>query len=131
MTFPAKAWSREELARVGTATEIEIAPVRRDGELRRATPIWVVRAGDELYVRSAYGPDHGWHGVARASQRARVTAAGIEIDVGVEDASPGVLDQVDAAYHGKYGRAYPDIVASITDAEHRRTTLRLLPAPAV
>jgi Uncharacterized protein conserved in bacteria (DUF2255) len=31
--------------------------VRRDGTLRTPRPIWVVRAGDELYVRAAYGPE--------------------------------------------------------------------------
>ncbi|HKE80192.1 MAG TPA: DUF2255 family protein [Solirubrobacteraceae bacterium] len=30
-----------------------------DNELRRATPIWVARAGDDLYVRAAYGTNKG------------------------------------------------------------------------
>ncbi len=48
------AWTDDELRRIGDAEELEIAPVRRNGELRRPTPIWVVRAGDDLYVRAAY-----------------------------------------------------------------------------
>jgi hypothetical protein len=47
------AWTDEDLRRIGEAEELEIAPVRRTGELRRRTPIWVVRAGDDLYVRAA------------------------------------------------------------------------------
>jgi hypothetical protein len=123
-------WTNDELQRIADADELEIAPVRRNGELRRATPIWVVRAGDELYVRAAYGANKGWHGVARTSHRARIAACGIERDVTVEDAARGVLDAVDAAYRDKYGRRYAQIVNSITDAEHRATTLRLVPPAA-
>jgi hypothetical protein len=123
-------WTNDELQRIAAAEELDIAPVRRNGDLRRATPIWVVRAGDELYVRAAYGADKGWHGVARRSRRARIAVGGSERDVIVEDADRGILDAVDAAYRDKYGRRYAQIVDSITDAEHRATTLRLLPQHA-
>ena len=123
-------WTNDELQRIADAEELEIAPVRRNGDLRRATPIWVVRAGDELYIRAAYGANKGWHGVARSSHRARIAAGGIERDVIVEDADRVVLDAVDVAYRDKYGRGYAQIVDSITDAEHRATTLRLLPEQA-
>jgi hypothetical protein len=46
--------------------------------------------------------------------------------VTIEDAEDAVLDQVDAAYRDKYGR-YASIVESITDDEHRASTLRLVP----
>lgn len=46
-------WTADELRRIGEAEELEIAPVRRSGDLRRRTPIWVVRTGDDLYVRAA------------------------------------------------------------------------------
>jgi hypothetical protein len=101
--------------------------VRRNGELRSATPIWVVRVGDDLYVRAAYGANKGWHGVARTSGQARISAGGVERDVAIEDADDAVLDQVDAGYRSKYGSRYASIVDSITDAEHRATTLRLVP----
>jgi hypothetical protein len=120
-------WTNDELQRIADADELEIAPVRRNGELRRATPIWVVRAGDELYVRAAYGANKGWHGVARTSHRARIAACGIERDVTVEDAARGVLDAVDAAYRDKYGR-YPSYVEPMVRADARATTLKLIPA---
>ena len=69
------AWTDDELRRIGAADELDIAPVRRNGELRRSTPIWVVRAGDDLYVRAAYGADKGWHGVALRCWPPRRTAA--------------------------------------------------------
>jgi hypothetical protein len=46
--------------------------------------------------------------------------------VTIEDADDAVLDQVDAGYREKYGR-YASIVDTITDEEHRATTLRLTP----
>jgi hypothetical protein len=49
--------------------------------------------------------------------------------VSIEDADGAMLDQVDAAYRQKY-RGYASIVDSITDAEHRATTLRLAPREA-
>ena len=103
--------------------------MRRNGALRRPTPIWIVRAGDDLYVRAAYEANKGWHGVARTSGQARISTAGFERDVSIEDADGAVLDQVDAAYRQKYG-GYASIVDSITDAEHRATTLRLTPREA-
>jgi hypothetical protein len=124
------AWSDDELRRISGADELQIAPVRRNGQLRRAAPVWMVRVGDDLYVRAAYGANKGWHGVARTSRRARVAAAGVEKDVTVEDAQSTVLDQVDAAYRQKYGGRYAGIVDSITDDEHRATTLRLVPRAA-
>src|SRR3954470_4018487 len=89
-------------------------PVRRNGELRRAVPIWVVRAGDELYVRAAHGADTGWYGVARTTRQAEISARAVRKRVGIEDADAAVLDQVDAAYRSKYGR-YASIVDSIND----------------
>jgi hypothetical protein len=45
-------WSNDELTGIGTAEELQISPRRRDGNLRNPRTIWVVRAGDDLYVRS-------------------------------------------------------------------------------
>jgi hypothetical protein len=120
------AWSEDELRGIGEAQELEIAPVRRNGELRRSTPIWVVRVGDDLFVRAAYGSGSGWYGVAQTSHQARISADGVERDVTIEDAEESVFDAVDAGYRDKYA-SYASIVDSITDAEHRATTLRLVP----
>ena len=120
-------WTDDELRRIAAPDELQIAPVRRNGELRRAVPIWAVRVGDDLYVRAAYGANKGWHGVARTSHQARISAGGVEKHVIVEDADPSALDRVDAAYSEKYGRRYASIVDTINDTEHRATTLRLVP----
>ena len=34
-------WTSDELRQIGTAEELEIAPVRRDGTLRKPVTIWV------------------------------------------------------------------------------------------
>jgi hypothetical protein len=120
------AWTENDLRRIGETQELQIAPVRRNGELRRSTPIWVVRVGDDLFVRAAYGSGSGWYGVAQTSRQARISAGGVESDVTVDDAPESVFDAVDAGYRDKYGRC-ADIVDSITDAEHRATTVRLVP----
>jgi len=54
------AWTSGELERIASADELEIAAVRRDGTLRKPVTVWVVRLGDDLYVRSVKGPTGGW-----------------------------------------------------------------------
>ena len=49
-------WTSEELDKIGEAEELELASVRRDGSLRRPVTMWVVRAGDDLYVRPSTDP---------------------------------------------------------------------------
>jgi hypothetical protein len=120
-------WTADALARIAGAEELEISPVRRNGALRSPTPVWVVCAGDSLYVRGAYGADKGWHGVARTSRQAQIQAGGVLKDVTIEDADAAMFDAVDAAYREKYGPRYASIVDSINDDEHRATTLRLIP----
>jgi hypothetical protein len=120
-------WTSDELIRIETAEELQVAPRRRDGTLRTAVPIWVVRVGEDVYVRAAYGPGTGWHRVARASRKGRIRAGGVEKDVTMEDADGAVNDQVDAAYRAKYRRYAGSIVDGITNAQARSSTLRLAP----
>src|SRR3712207_8294259 len=58
--FTMPTWTPDELSRIGGAEELQIASLRPDGTLRRYVTIWVVRVGDDLYVRSAYGKDNPW-----------------------------------------------------------------------
>jgi hypothetical protein len=120
------AWTDDELDRIEAAQELRIAPVRGDGTLRKPVPIWVVRAGDDLYVRAAYGEGSAWHRVARTSRQARISAGGVEKDVTIEDADDAINDRVDAAYRTKY-RRYASIVDGITTDPARSTTLKLVP----
>src|SRR5438874_1439450 len=52
---PMTAWTTDELESIDGADELELASARRDGTLRRPVTIWVVRRGDDLFVRSVKG----------------------------------------------------------------------------
>jgi len=121
------AWTADELDRVGAAEELEVSSVRQDGSLRPYTTIWVVRVGDEIFIRSAYGPRNGWFRHALASGRGRVRAGGVEKDVTFEQAGAEVRDAVDAAYHAKYDSHGPQIVGTVVGEGQELTTLRLHP----
>jgi hypothetical protein len=122
------SWTSDELARIDTADELRIAPARRDGTPRTSIPIWVVRDGDDLYIRSYRGSDGAWYRTARASHHARITAGGIETDVALaEESDPGINDRIDAAYRTKYDRHGGTYVTPMVAAQARATTLKLLP----
>ncbi len=124
------AWTADELDRVGRAEELRLASYRLDGTLRPAVTIWVVRVGDDLVVRSAYGPGNGWFRRAQASGRGRVEAGGVTRDVRFVAADPAGHDAVDAAYHAKYDRFGPRIVGSVVGPQVVDVTLRLVPEGA-
>ncbi len=113
--------------RFGNAEELELASTRPDGTLRPYVTMWVVRAGDDLYVRSAYGPDNPWYRRAKASGIGRIRAGGLERDVTFADAAPGVHAALDAAYHAKYDRYGPKIVGTVVGPAVEAVTIRLMP----
>jgi hypothetical protein len=126
-------WTDDELRRAGAAAELQIATRRDDGSLRPYVTIWTVRAGDHLYVRSAYGADNPWFRRATASGSGRIRAGGIERDVTftpVSELDAAAQAAVDAAYHAKYDRYGPQIVGTVTGAHAAPVTLRLVPQDA-
>lgn len=121
------AWTSGELNRIGTAEELQIAPLRGDGTLSKPVTIWVVRVGDELYVRSYRGERGAWYRGALEQHAGHVQAGGVERDVTfVDEGDPAINDRIDDAYRAKYGR-YPQYVAPMLTAEVRATTLKLAP----
>ncbi|WP_315098830.1 DUF2255 family protein [uncultured Cellulomonas sp.] len=121
-------WTEDQLARVGEAEEVQLTSTRPDRSLRPYVTMWVVRAGDDLYVRSAYGATNPWFVRALASGRGRIRAGGVEQDVHFVAADPGVHAGIDAAYHTKYDRYGPAIVGTVVGPEAAAVTLRLVPA---
>jgi hypothetical protein len=120
-------WTSDELNKIGAAEELLIAPRRGDGTLRKAVIIWVVRLGNDLYVRSAYGRTSAWFRCVQVRYEGRIQAGGVEKDVSfVEETDPGVNDQIDAAYLTKYAR-YPQYVAPMVTPEVRAATIKLVP----
>jgi hypothetical protein len=123
------AWSDQELTTIGMAEELRVSSRRPDGTLRPYVTIWVVRAGDDLYVRSAYGTQNPWFVRATASRAGRIRAGGIERDVTFEDSTtPDAHAAIDAAYHAKYDRYGPAIVGSVVGGHAAQGTLRLMPS---
>ncbi len=117
-------WTTAELDDLGAASEIGIAPRRDDGSLHGYTTIWVVRVGDDLFVRSYNGRDGSWYRTARRSGAARIRVGGTERDVTLEPASVDTVD-VDAAYRAKYGHS--SYAHAMTTGDTASTTLRLVP----
>lgn len=70
-------WTDDELAAVSEAEELEIAPAQADGSLRRPTPIWVVRVGNDLYVRSYRGQGGRWFRAAQQTHDGDIDAGGV------------------------------------------------------
>jgi hypothetical protein len=124
----AAAWSAGELDRIGRAEELRLASRRQDGTLRPYATMWVVRAGHELYVRSAYGPNNPWYRRATVGGTGRIRAAGAERDVTFAHADDGAQGEIDAAYHAKYDRYGPRIVGSVVGDDAHKVTIRLVPA---
>jgi len=120
-------WSPDELERIGGTEELQLASRRADGTLRPYVTMWVVRVDDDLYVRSAYGPDNPWYRRAIASRAGRIRAGGVERDVTFGQADPGAHADIDAAYHAKYDSYGPRIVGSVVGPDAHRVTVRLTP----
>jgi hypothetical protein len=120
-------WTSDELARIGTATELELASRRRDGTLRNPRTIWVVRVGDDLYVRSMYGRAGGWFPGTQVRHQGHIRAGGVERDVSFADADPNRNDAIDAAYRDKYRRYGERIIGGVVNPAARAATIKLVP----
>jgi hypothetical protein len=122
------AWTNNELNKIGSAEELQIAALRSDSTLRKPTIIWVVRLGDDLYVRSVNGRDSTWFRGVQIRHAGRIWAGGVEKDVNfVEDADPTLQNKIDAAYRTKYHRYAASIVNSIISPTARSATIKLAP----
>jgi hypothetical protein len=120
-------WTPDELTAIGDADELQIASARDDGQLRAPVTIWVVRGGDDLYVRSYRGTGSSWYRGAQVRHEGHISAGGVDKDVTFAPVTdPGVNDQVDAAYRAKYGRYGGTYVDSIVTPGAREATLKLV-----
>jgi len=119
-------WTEKELDAIDAAQELTLASVRGDGALRRPVTMWVVRVGEDVYVRSVNGRGSAWFRGAQTRHEARIRAGGIEKDVSLVE-SDEAGEEIDAAYRAKYGARYPTIVPSIVAPQARVATLKLVP----
>ena len=121
------AWTADELTRIGSAEELQIASIRPDGTLRKPVTIWVIRDGEGLYVRSVKGPTALWFRGTQDKHKGRIRAGGVEKDVTFVDAEHNINDDVDAAYRAKYRRYAGSILNSVLTPQARSTTTKLVP----
>jgi len=120
-------WTSDELTRIETSQELQIASARPDGTLRKPRTIWVVRVGDDLFVRSMYGRAGGWFPATQVRHQGHIQAGGVDKDVTFADTDPDLNDQIDAAYRDKYRRYGERIIGGVVNPEARAATIRLVP----
>src|SRR5438105_13801160 len=121
------AWTGEELGKIEAADELEVASLRRDGRLGSSRTIWVVRLGDELYVRSVNGRISDWFRGTQRRHEGRIRAGGVEKHVTFVEADADVEDRIDDAYREKYRRYATSILDSALTPQARSATLKLVP----
>jgi hypothetical protein len=124
------AWKSDELTKIGATEEVHIAPLRRDGTPQKPVTVWIVRHGDDLYVRSVRGRSGHWFRGTQERHEGRIRAGGVQKDVTFVDGNDDIDDEVDAAYRAKYRRYAGSILNSVLTAEARSTTTKLVPRPA-
>jgi hypothetical protein len=123
-------WMSDELKKIGTAEELQIASLRRDDTLRKRVTIWVVRVGNDLYVRSVNGRTSTWFRGVQTRYEGQIRAGGVVKDVTfIEEPDPNINEQIDAAYRTKYRRYAASIVNTTLTPEARAATIKLVPRP--
>ena len=121
-------WTRDELDKIEAAEELDLTSVRRDGTLGNPVTIWVVRVGNDLYIRSWKGRMSGWFRATQARHQGRIEAGGVGKDVTfMAEADDRLNDQIDTAYRTKYRRHGGRYVDPMVASAARTATLRLVP----
>ena len=120
------AWTSDELSKIGAAEELQMAPLQPDGSPRKPVTIWVVRHGDDLFVRSVNGRTAAWFRGAQVRHEAVIHAGGVDKDVLLVETND-LNDAIDTAYGTKYRRYAANIVNSDLTPQARAATLKLVP----
>jgi hypothetical protein len=121
-------WTNDERNKVGNADELEIASLRQDGTLRKSRTIWVVRVGDDLYVRSVNGRGSDWFRGVLTRHEGRIQAGGVEKDAAfIEESDPVVHERIDSAYREKYRRQPKEYVDACLTPQALSATIKLVP----
>src|SRR5919198_1560583 len=116
-----------DLRHLAEVEEISIGFTRPDGSTG-STPVWVVQAGEEIFVRSIRGRGGGWYRRLRANPDGEVGDGAHAHPVRarpVEDAA--TVEAVTGAYAAKYGDS--PYVGPLLTGEAADATLRLEPRP--
>ncbi len=111
------------LQHLAAMEEIRIGFQRPDGSTG-STPVWVVQAGDGIFVRSMYGQRGGWYRRLRANPDGEVDDEAHTHPVRAEPiADAKTVEEVTRAYATKYANS--PYVGSLLSEEAAGATLRL------
>ena len=126
-----KAWTNDELNKIGAEEELDLASLRQDGTLRKPVTMWVVRVGDDLYVRAFKGRTGPWFRGVLTRHAGHIQSGGVDRDVTFVEVSDSVTnDQIDAVYRSKYGHYDAQYVDPMLVPEARAATIQLVPRSA-
>lgn len=121
-------WTNEELEKIGKAEELDLSSQRTDGTLRRPVTMWVVRVGDDVFVRAVKGRSGPWFRGTQARHAGHIRSGGVEKDVAfVDEDNPTLKEQIDAAYRQKYNHYPKEYVDACLTPQARAATLKLAP----
>ncbi|TMR21480.1 DUF2255 family protein [Nonomuraea turkmeniaca] len=123
-------WTNDELTAIGDAEELDLASRRDDGILRRPVTMWVVRVGDDLYVRCMNGRSGAWYRGTRTRRQGRISAGGVAADVGFSDVDPAdsaLHERIDEVYRTKYHRHGAGVIGGVVNPESRAATIKFVP----
>jgi len=120
-------WTLDELNEINKVDELRIASQRADGTLRKPVTIWVVKVGEDVFIRSVNGREGAWFRGTQSRHAGHVSVGSIEKDVTFVDGDPKINNQVDAAYRTKYKRYPTAYVDSVLTANARAATIKLVP----
>lgn len=122
------AWTNEELEKIGKAEELDLSSLRKDGTLRKPVTMWVVRVGDDLFVRAVNGRNGVWFRGAQTRKAGRIRSGGVEKDVTfVDENDPTINEMIDAGYRHKYRRQPKEYVDACLTPAAGAATLKLVP----
>jgi hypothetical protein len=125
---PVILWTSDELNKIGSAEELQIAALRQDNTLRKPVTIWVVRLGNDLYVRSVNGRTSAWFKGVLVRHEGHIQAGGVDKYVTFpEELDHDLNDRIDAAYRTKYHRYAASIIQSIVSSAARSATIKIIP----
>jgi hypothetical protein len=123
-------WTSDELEKIAAADELQLASARPDGNLRKPVTIWVVRLGDDLYVRSVNGRTSHWFRGTEDRHEGHIHAGGVDKDVLFVEAGDDVNDEIETAYRTKYQRYGAGYIDPLLTPGARAATLELVPRSA-
>ena len=124
------SWTPAQLDAIDTDDELTISSRRSDGTLRPPVTIWMVRVGDDVFVRAAHGTATGWNRRAHEAGAGHVSVgSAIDRDATFEPADRALDQAISDAYDAKYDRRYPrQYIDPVVSAASLPTTLRVIPA---